>query len=103
MTTLYEINDALTALGGGSLDDDTLNDLTHHVGHLLGVDGANDGDVTVWRVTRSDLTATAHDSGYVTPITEDQFDLIATAIDYSSVSECINGALEQVLIYREDA
>lgn len=60
-------------------------------------------DQTVWRVTREDITATAQESGYVTPITDDQFERIAKAIDYSSVSECINGALEQVLTYREDA
>lgn len=62
---------------------------------------ASDDD-TVWRVTRADITAAAHESGYVTPITDDQFDRIATCIDHSTVSECIDGALGQVLVYRDD-
>lgn len=60
-----------------------------------------DGDRTVWRITRQDILDRCSGER-VLPITDEQFERIAKAIDYSSVSECIEGAIGQVVPYTDD-
>lgn len=51
-------------------------------------------------MTRQDIIDQC--SERVLPITDEQFDRIAKAIDNSTVSECIEAAIDQVVPYRDD-
>lgn len=61
----------------------------------------HEDDPTVWRLTRKDVLDRCSGER-VLPITDEQFERIAKAIDYSSVSECIEGAIGQVVPYIPD-